>query len=873
MNENLLTTKIQIPSARAGFVERPRLTSRLEEGLTRKLTLIAAPAGSGKTALVSSLIRKLDIPVSWLSLDQEDNDPVHFLNYLISALDNLHPDFDLHFPLGLNTLQTTQIEAFAVPLINELASFYNEWAIVIDDYQWIELPTLHKLVAYLIEHLPIHGHIVMLTRADPPIPLSRIRTHGDMVEIRASDLVFTPDEVREFMRLNTELMFSGDEIRAIQTRTEGWAAGLKLAAISMRKYDDAASFIDSFSGSHDFIADYLTDEVLARQPDHIRSFLLQTSILDRLSGELCEAVTGRKNSRDLLETLERENLFLVSLDENREWYRYHQLFADLLCQRLNQTKSVDISELHLRASQWYQQKGMADPAIDHALAGLDFDQAAQLIEQEAVPVLKRGEMLTFLKWLDRLPEKHISNVPGLWAYQAYARLFSGNPLHTIIGIVPRLDPAEIPADGKLSTMHALLAVFQGRAGDAVRLAEQALETDSEERDGFIRSLALWSMAVGRILRDDDLPTIELFDEMIEMSTATNNTMLAVLGLCSIAKVRMREGKLQYAHDLYQRALDLSTYPHGRLYIAGQPLLGLGSLYYEWNQFEQATQYLNEGIKLARQWGTVSIIEGYFTLASLIQAQGDEAGAAEAIQRARETAIQFDVTDFDDFLVGYHHARLCILQGKYPSAKRWVASRMQMRTHAAQSEISRYLVLYEDLLQAWLFIATNKFSKAFQVLETLSHPIERTGLLIDYHILYAVVYDNLNQRREAMVSLKKALEIAEPGGYIRTLLDKGVPMRNLLLEAQAGGIYVEYVQKLLSAESYLPSPHRRLIESLSAREVEVLRLICAGHSNRQIADELIIAIGTVKAHTSSIYGKLGVNNRAQAVMKAQELDLL
>lgn len=869
MNETLLVTKLAAPQTRPGMVIRDRLNRRLDEGLERRLTLVSAPAGFGKTSLVSAWYNQLDVPKGWLGLDEDDNDPARFLTYFLTVLGKSHPGLDEQVVAVPSSLQLAQVEAIAIPVINALAGAEHDGVLVLDDYHLIDNENVRAFVGFFIERVPVHVHVILLTRADPPLPLSRFRARGEMVEVRAADLRFTFDEICEFMRSSSNLALADENITAIQSKTEGWAAGLKLAALSLNKNDDPGRFIQEFGGSHEYIADYLADEVLAGLPDHVKTFLLDTSILDRMAGDLCRAVTGREDGQAVLECLERENLFITPLDEKRQWFRYHQLFSDLLRQRLLQTQPERVTGLHRRAGDWFLQHGMAPEAIHHALAAEDWDLAAQIIEQEAVPFLLRGEFVTFINWVNKLPDDLVCRFPELGAYEVYARLFSGSPLHTIVARMPEID-AGGREDGRVLAIHALFAVFQGRATDAVELAGRALDL-LPEKLVLVHSLALWSLLAGRVLRGDEPNDAHLFDRLIRLGSATNNTVMTVLALCSSAKLRMREGRLYEARDLYRRALDLSSFPHGRLYIAGQPLAGLGALYYEWNELEQAAGYLAEGIELSRRWGTTSIIEGFFSLAGIRQMNGDEAGADEAMRQAREMALQFDVSDIDDFLVGYHQARLWILRGNFPPVQRWLDSRLQLSMHQTGVDITRHLAAYEDLIRAWLLVVQNDPRGALQILEPMSSVTGRHSLLIECAIFKAVAYRKLNENDKAMESFRQALALAKPGNYVRTFLDKGAMVRGLLADAQENNVFPDYVRGLLGG---MPAPLQGgLVEPLSERELEILQMIGAGKSNRQIADELYLAVGTVKAHASNIYGKLGVKNRAQAVLQARQLELL
>ncbi|MBN1315129.1 MAG: hypothetical protein JXA42_06660 [Anaerolineales bacterium] len=868
MDENLLVTKIKAPPVKPELVQRARLYALLDEGLAHKLILVSAPAGYGKTSLVSAWAHEIG-SVGWLSLDDGDNDPARFLTYFVAAINHASPSLEMENLPVPGAIQAAQIQTVAVPLINRIALNQDICTLVLDDYHLIDNGIIHEFMMFLLENAPPNLHLILLTRSDPTMPISRLRARGELVEIRASDLSFTFDEIGVFLRSSTQHPLKEEQVKVIQSKTEGWVAGLLLASLAVGRANDIDAFIESFSGSHEYIADYLTDEVLTGQPEHVNLFLLQTSILDRMTGALCRTITGRQDSQSILEKLERENLFVVSLDSDRRWYRYHSLFSDLLRQRLYHTQPESVPEYHRRASRWFEQNNMGSMAIDHALEAGDFELAARIIEREAAPVFKRGEIVTFLNWVTSLPDDLIARYPDLCVYECIARLFCGHPLHVVLARILPLDAAS-RSDGRILTIHALLAVYQGRVADAIDLAGRALGELPDEQ-ALVSGLAIWCLNVGHILRGDDSGEKQLFDRVIDQSTATGNTMMAVLALYGSAKLRLREGNLYFAHDLYQRSLDLATYPHGRLYIAGQPLIGLGGLYYEWNDLDKAVCYLDEGIELAQQWGTAAIIDGYFPLACIRQLQGDEKGANEAMRQAQEIARRFDVTELDDYLVGFYQARLWMLQGHFQSVQRWLESNIQVRDRVG-SEINRFLTAYTDLLRAWLLVVSGESLEALQLLDTLPPTVERHSSLVECHIFQAMAYRRLYRKDEALVTLERALALAKPGNYIRTFLDKGVLVHDLLLDAKACHIFPDYVDNLLAAITPSKPLQDSLVEPLSEREMEILKLIGAGKSNRQIASELVIAMGTVKAHASNIYGKLGVSNRAQAALKARELDL-
>lgn len=868
----LLTTKLLVPAARTGLMERPRLEQLLDRSGSHRLTLLAAPAGAGKTSLVGPWVRKQSMPAGWVTLDAEDNDPDRFLAYLTAAIRRIEPDLDWEQHPIPHVLHAAQLETVAVPLLNSVTAFSTPWLLVLDQYHLIQQPEVHALCAYLVEHLPPHGHLILLTRADPPFPLARWRAHGDLLDIRRADLAFTAREVSRIMEELAGVRLADEEIRVLHAHTQGWAAGLRLAAMATSPDVSATGLIDVCRGSQRYIAAFLTDEVLSRLSEPVQKFLLQTAILDDLHADLCQAVTGMSHSREILEQLVRENLFLSPLDDEHRWYRYHPLFLDLLRHRLPQElPAVQIRTLHGRASRWYQKQHLYGQAIDHALKGDDVERAASLLEREASSLLQRGEVLGLLHWLEALPLEQLTASPALTTYLVLASLFSGRPMQDWVHILPPLETDEPLQDAWLPVTHALLAIFQGRFREALTLSEAALAAEPVH-DRLVSSLTRWCMGVGRFMQGHSTETMDLFQAMTEDSPVGDHVLLSVLGLCGMAKVHARRGRLPLALDLYQRALDLATFPYGRLYLAGQPLMGMGLLYYEWNQLDAAVDCLREGVDLALQWGTASVIDGLCTLASIHDLQGERQLSEEAIQQARSLAVRFDVTDLDNYRVSYHQTRLWIRQGALESAQRWLLSRRQGREQEPPSPLGRYFHNAEQLLQARVWMARHALDQARRSLAGIIHPIERQSLQLEFDVLDAVILYQEGRRREAFESLRSALDLAARGRYVRTILDLGDGVHTLF-QAASNTIEVPYLQLLLDALEITPDAALPLVEPLTERELEVLQLMGRGKSNQQIAEDLVIAVGTVKAHASHVFGKLGVPNRTRAVIRARELGLL
>jgi len=912
MDTPLLTTKLYIPPVRLELVSRPRLIERLNAALDRKLTLISAQAGFGKTTLLSEWVLKCGCPVAWVSLDESDNDLARYLAYFVAALQTIEADIGEGALSAFQAPQPPPIESVLTGLINEIAVVREKFVLVLDDYHVIEAQPIHDALTFLLDHLPPQMHLVIATRVDPPLPIARLRGRGQLTELRQTDLRFTLDEVAEFLNQVMGLELSADDVAALASRTEGWIAGLQMAAVSMQGREDIAGFIQAFTGSSRYILDYLVEEVLQRQPDSVQAFLLQTAILDRLTGPLCDAVTGQDGSQAILNRMERANLFIVPLDEERRWYRYHHLFAELLRQRLHQTYPDLVPTLHRRASEWYEQSGHMAAAIDHALSAEDFERAAHLIEQVAEPTLMRSEFATFLSWVEALPNDVIRARPLLCVYHAGMLLLSGHPLEVVEARLQEAVEADTASSvsGEVAVFRALIATYQGETRQSTELAHRALELLPEDRL-FLRSLVAGFLGLNYFYSGDVVAATQALDEAARISQQAGNLMNAVLALCHLAELSMIQGQLYEAQAFYDRALKLAVDGQGRPRpIAGMALIGLGMLVREWNDLEAATRHLMQGIELTKKWGEVGAIQGYIALARVKQVQGDVGGAREAIQTARQLAVQFDAMEMDDLLVAMQEAQLWVAQGNLEAAVCWVEERglapsacpaRPERSRGKQSRMevegldrdadsgrveeaggaSPLLRTLEHITLARVYIAQGRPDEALEVLKPLLQRAESAGwigFVIEILALQALALQGQGDILPAVTALERALSLAEPEGYVRIFVDEDEPMADLLRHTASRGIAPTYVAKLLAAFeveglAVSPSNLQPLIEPLSERELEVLRLLTTHLSSTEIADELVISVNTVRSHIKSIYSKLNVHSRMDAVQRARELELL
>ena len=948
MQEVLLSTKLKIPPGRKNLVIRPRLIEQLNAGLEGKVILVTAPAGYGKTTLLSEWSARCSPRrrVTWLSLDKDDDDLARFLAYFVAALQAIEPDICLAVSSMLQPPQPAPIPSILSYLINDLACLAGDFVIFLDEYHLIESQPIHNALAYLLDHMPDQMHIVLSTRADPPLPLARLRARGELLELRAADLCFNAREVEELFNDTLGLSLSSHEIEALAARTEGWISGLQLAAYALKSLSrhepDSESihrFIGEFAGSNRHILDYLLEEVLERQTEKIQTFLLQTSILDRLTGPLCDAVTEIEDTRiedtriedtreesckpttahnsqrsihhsqQIIEYLEHNNLFIVPLDEERRWYRYHRFFADLLRQRLLQVQPEKIPSLHRGASQWFERNGYIAAAIDHSLSAGDFDHAAYLIEQAAEPTINRSETSLFLTWVEQLPDASIRARSALCIFHALALLLNSQKFEAI---ETRLEQARAAApEGAIAVetaaLRALLAMLKGDIQKSIQLSRSALEVLTEDQLLF-QSLAADNLGMCYVLSGDLPSASQAFEEVVRIAQRSGNTMMAVAALSNLAGLQVVQGHLHGAWAHYQEILELATDRNGRrLPVAGKALFGLGELAREMNDLEAASHYLTEAIDLLTQFVEIGLVIALLSLARVRQAQGDWDSAWDLLHQAQQKAGESRSVQMDDRLVEVARARFSIQQGRYDQALSWAKERRLDENPLAGISVAAGspgfdIIEPEYLTLARLYLAQGFPEKALEILEAMLEIDERKGRvrrMIEVLSLQAVALETKGEVDHALTVLERALAIAGLEGYARTFIDEGTPMKRLLHQAVQRGIEPEYAGRLLAAlleqegsgrRSKIPGgypagvppslplspgwkPETGTIEPLSDRELEVLQLIAQGMSNSEVAARLVISFSTVKGHTTNIYSKLMVNSRTQAVARARELGIL
>ena len=891
---SLLTTKLYIPRQRKSYVNRPQLVEKLQAGLTRKLTLVSAPAGFGKSSLLSACAIQCDRPVAWVALDRRDNDPVRFWAYFFTALQTIRPD------LGEGVVERWHrspppFERILTDLINELAQIAEPTILVLDDFHVINAEPVHDGLIFLLTHLPPSLHLIVSSRADPPWPLARWRVRREINEIRAQDLRFSLAETAVFLNNVMGLNLSQTDVAVLDERTEGWIAGLQMAAMSLQNQDDPAAFIRNFSASNRFVLDYLVEEVFDQQPAAIQEFLLQTSVLERMSAPLCTAVTGRDDSQAILTQLAQSNLFLVPLDDERRWYRYHHLFAEVLSHRLQQIWPDTVPDLHGRASRWFEGQALADEAVTQALAAGDMNRAATLVEQYTFEVMKYNQEMTLAAWMDALSEEAIRKRPWLCVHKAYINQWIGRreeaepwlcwaeEAANAMDLSAGLDKDRLT--GHIAARRAHSALVMGDVANVIVQTQRALAA-LPETDNW-RMVSLIALGGAYWAKGDVRQSEEIFAQASAGGRQMGDRSVAVLASCYAGLQQEKQGRLAVAHQTYEDALAFSSRRDGQKIASfGFPLIRLANLWREWNDLDKAGTYLNDGLAICVGLGQSDIVsDAYIVEARLHLALGQPEPALAALQNARQV---MENTLVDPWLEGWLDA--CYLeywlrQGEWETAVHW----FQTSGLTIDDPLSYHHDLHH-LNLARLLVTQGRqepngpyLTDALVLLERLQTAAEQAAWIqetIKIMILQAVALQAASQPIAALKSLTQAVTLARPGGYVRLFVDEGTAVAEMLAKLPDE----LYVKQLLmafdneaSGTAVIPAPppsfdSSPLIDPLSERELEVLRFLKTHLSSTEIAEELYVAPSTVRSHIKNIYSKLDVHSRADAVACAEMLHL-
>jgi LuxR family maltose regulon positive regulatory protein len=920
MPEMLLRTKLFVPQRRPTLVSRPSRIDRLNQGLQlgHKLTLISAPAGFGKTTLVSEWVSTLRLDtgneskmayrVAWLSLDENDSDPARFLTYLAAAfnlVDGQETAIGLEALDMLKSPQSPPTMAILTSLINELTALPGMIVLILDDFHVINSSPVDDALNFLLEHLPPQLHVVIATREDPRLPLSRLRARGQLTELRAADLRFSLSEATDFLNRVMGLALSDEDVEVLETRTEGWIAGLQLAAISLQGKKETARLIESFSGSHRLVLDYLIEEVLEQQSENVQTFLLQTAVLERLAGSLCDAITGQDNGQATLELLEHGNLFVVPLDGERQWYRYHHLFADLLSQRLYQNQPEQVPTLHARASQWYEQNGLIDEAVDHALRAEDFERAVYLIERHVDTIWADGEYAKVGRWLAGLPDDLVLSRPELCIFRAWELFASGQPdagerflqiaelaydPSSDLSIESESRSQDHPSDsnrlqvqGRAAAIQAWMAAYRRQnISGLIQHLRQALEY-LPERDLHWRAAVAISLADSYAFRGDLLAAYRTRLEALKACETAGNSYLYLYNSAKLALNLKARGRLLQVRELCRQRVQFAKHAGmSQTAVVGWLLAIWGEVLLETNDIDGALGLGQKSIELTERGGDAGILGwSCLCLTRVLFSKGDMAGAEEIVQRMQKVARESIVPTWIMDQNAAWQSRIWLAQGNLEAAAQWVRER-RLESDGALP----YLDGFKYMASARTLIAQGRWDETTEFLQSMLEAAEAGGdttRVIEIMILQTLASQAGGDTDQALSALERALTLAEPRGFCRIFVDEGPSMAGLLYEALDRALASDYVRRLLAAfpvdepAQVVPSESQdsqfAYVELLSERETEILQLIAEGLTNPEIANRLFLSLHTVKTHTRNIYSKLDVHNRTEAVARARVVGIL
>ncbi len=894
MATTLLRTKLYRPARKDNLVKRSQLISRLDSGSKRKLTLVSAPAGFGKTTLVSEWIDKTAQPCAWLSLDNDDNELQRFLIYLVNAIKQIDNSVGDEVLKVLNATKTEPEKDLLIKFADELGDINDNFTLVLDDYHVIINESIHDTVDFIIDYMPDNMHLVMITRSDPPLPLARLRVRSEITEVRAADLRFSEAETKSFFNDLMDLNLSEDEVAALENRTEGWIASLQLAGLSMQGIKDKKKFISAFSGSHRFIIDYLVDEVLSRQTKEVQEFLLKTSILKRLSAPLCNELLTITNSQEILDELEKNNLFLVSLDNEREWYRYHHLFGDFLNQRLKEKEPEALNPLHKRAAAWLGSNEQTMEAIAHAIEGEDLKMAADIIEPIAQGMIIDSQVLPLLNWKSKLSEDIISKRPWISTAFAWSCILAGmnqedvEPLldlaETAINEDKSGDDIDLELLGYVTAARAFMAIGKGKLDDLIKdsIKMKAMKQIPDDNI-FLQAALNLNLGSAYYVHGEFEDAKKYLVDGSKLSMESKSYSSALLGKSYLGYMQITEGFFQESIQTFNKVIEIGTEAGG-----GQPIpstgygyMGLGQVFYEWNNLSDAEINIKRGIELGDKINNLTTgIRGNLALVKLKQAQKDFDLAEAALNLAMEMAPR-GIRVPEGLQISAWEMELKLAKGVTIDTAAWADVRSEQL-----GETLEYIDLRLDIALAKIRIDQERPADALNVLKKLlkdAREAGRRGDAIEILTLVAIAEMQSENTDVAMSEFKNALDLGEPKRYVRTFIDQGKAVEGLLKKAISEEIKVDYASMLLKsliADSKISKSSRAkaakeqpLVDPLSERELEVLALVAERLQYQEIADRLVVSLNTIRTHSKSIYSKLGVNSAAQAADKARELGLI
>ncbi|MFC2165951.1 LuxR C-terminal-related transcriptional regulator [Acidobacteriota bacterium] len=907
-NHPFLTTKIYVPQLRPALVPRPRLIKRLSEGMEHKFVLVSAPAGFGKTTLLSDWARQDKFPVAWFSIDSSDNNPVLFYSYVIAALQTVDKNIGKAALGMLQSPHPPPLESALITALNSIPPCLHHFALVLDDYHLVDNVKIHNALAFLIDHLPTQMHLILATRADPPFHLARLRARNQLSEIRAIDLCFTAEEIEDLFSVRLGLELSKNDIEMLVSRTEGWISGLQLAAHSLRERSDKSAFIKEFKGDNRHIVDYLGEEVLNHQPEAIQNFLMQTSILNRMSAPLCEAITKQSDCQNMLDELDKADLFIFPLDSERHWFRYHHLFADLLQQRLGQFQGDMVRELHRRACEWYLRNEYREEAMEHALAAENFEQVSDLLEGLAESVWDRDQQVSMLRWFAAIPDEMLSSRLNLLIYYARSLNMAGREeeaeaklqaaehilesmkeestkVLTLNSNHPgRLNKSELL--GRIATIRAFISAYKGDLEGIKQHARTAI-ISLNERDVLWRSVAATTLGFAHGWSGDgDMMSARFaFSEAIAVSELGGNTFFYLFSRSCLAHIDAHQGRLKQAEESYRQLLEYADDNDLCLTsLTASIISSLGLILCEKNEVEEGTQLVQEGLKQILQGHDyVTLVACKLNMARILFNKSELDQALVQIEDIEKTVSESEVPPWIMHETSALKAWLWLRRGQRDDVSRWVAERdLEYDTVLTYRREAEHVVLVRFLL------TQGKYNEAGQWLDRLLTDAEagmRVWSVIQMRLLKAQILYAQNMLPAALDELGMALYLGEPGKFVRAFVIESDPVQEMLerflekeksaIDEKHCGYSRSYVKKLLSAFKAEAVPKRTtgLDEPLSERELDVLRLIAAGLSNKEIAQKLFVSLNTIRTHTKNINAKLDVHSRTQAVARAKELGLL